>query len=170
MMLAQNATIYSSELHCLIFLRLSLPSIWPPELTRFTTGIKFRFLHISWSTFVGLYHVFEFWKKASSMKLYSQTDYFCTRFDQVDRGQIGYILVSLYLLVGKLVFLRDAIKVGYIISKNLVYTTKRQKVNSAGQFGQIAGNLPVVTIIISVKNFLCLPCTLSTLKKSNLHF
>jgi hypothetical protein len=27
-----------------------------------------------------------------------------------------------------------------------------------------------VTTIISVKNFLCLPCTLFTLKKSNLHF
>lgn len=62
---------------------------------------------------------FEFWKKASSMKLYSQTDHFRTRF-----GQIGYILESLYLLVGKLVFLKSATKVGYTISKNQVYTTK----------------------------------------------
>jgi hypothetical protein len=58
------------------------------------------------------------------MKLYSQTDHFRTRFGQIDRGQIGYILVSLYLPMGKLVFLKSAIKVGYTISKNQVYTTK----------------------------------------------
>jgi quinol monooxygenase YgiN len=38
---------------------------------------------------------FEFWKKASSMKLYSQTDHFRTRFGQISGGQFDQIAGNL---------------------------------------------------------------------------